>query len=159
MKKILVLFLFIFLSLPVFAADKNDIYKINIKNKTFYCMSNCYDLTTLKKDKALNSYKVEMLYDLIDSNHQEFYKSPYGNDYITHLIFESELKENDFYTRPVGFVTGKIKLDEDGGGAHYIYSGLHYGIPKNISIKYFSKLYKSWAQNSFLDEVKILADI
>ena len=153
----LLLLISIFLFLQCFAVggkvDLNNISdyytnfcNLNILDKKYTCYdNNCYDLSSYRYNKLTKTYYVDMIIDLMNWNEHEEYKSPYGDGYISHLIFEAKKHNNQITFKCKGFVVGEIIVDYENGkasSAHYNIIAIHRGKPKTIkNIKSFEELF------------------
>ena len=135
MKKIFLVLIIFFVSLPVFAArkyyiendmnynlqflcfDENECFNITptilkIKNKEFVGFGNYhyYDISTFKYDKDTQTYSVDILVDRDPSTDLGVCnKSPYDKGNITHLIFSLTYNpsKKKFRATYKGFVTSE----------------------------------------------------
>jgi len=170
MKKIILVCLFLFFCMPVFAAKEyfiktdtqynlqlrknlydtinnyDNIYNFEILTKEFTCHNkNCYDISSLHYNKFTKTYTIDMIMDLMWCNAHQEYKSPYGDGYISHLIFETKFDDNKITTNCKGFVVGNVVVDYKNGkpaSAHYDITSVHKGKPKTIDdIKEFEGIF------------------
>lgn len=151
MKKILViLFLFLFLlpavgentlssekKYPIFFENWTDLifYKsyINVFDKEYTCFNSspCYNLKSYHYRKFPEAFYIDAIMDLAYCNYHQIYKSPYGDGYISHLIFETKLRNNKLTVKCKGFVVGDIIADAQ-DGYHYDIKAVYMTPPSTI---------------------------
>jgi len=137
-------------------------HSINILDKKYTCYyNNCYDLSSFRYNQLTKTYYIDMIMDLMLCNAHQEYLSPYDDGYITHLIFNTKLHNNEFIVKAKGFVTGDVAVDYKNDRAfcaHYNINAIHKGIPttiknieeftndfyKLIDINSAKKLLKTW---------------
>lgn len=168
MKKIFLLLVLsiIFLSTYCFACEKlfsnnvNNTHIIKILNKTYNCIdNNCYDFSSFRYNKLTKTFYIDMIVDLMNWNAHEEYKSPYNDGYISHLIFETKLHDNEIFTKCKNFVVGYIVVDyrnDKASSAHYNIIAIHKGKPSTIkNIKEFENTFFNWVDiNSYKQLLK-----
>ena len=145
MKKIILLISFmLFFVLSSFGIDCEYTYKVQNRE---YCaiMGNDYDLKSYKYNKKTNTYFINIIDDLMDSNSHETYKSPQNGKYITHLIHRIYYKNGKITIKCVGYITGDIKVLYENGhsaGMKYINTKTFMERPKSVKdIKEFENMH------------------
>ena len=132
MKKILIILLLLLFSLPAFGKSKNMdllkklseiiydesnisyIYMFDIFDKKYTCLvHNCYDYNSFRYNRHSKTSYIDMIIDLMYLNYQQMYPSPYGDGYISHLIFETSLHDDQLIIKCKGFVVSNIIAEYD----------------------------------------------
>jgi len=170
LKKIFILLTIVIIMLFTycFSAEKqneNNIintFNLNILDKKYTCYDyNCYDFNSFHYNRLTKTYNIEMIMDLMRCNAHQEYLSPYGDGYVTHLIFDTKLNGNKVTIKCKGFVTGDVVVDYKNGrasSAHYVINAVHTGKPVTVkNIEEFEgisldkdehiMLIKSWVNN------------
>ena len=132
-----------------FANKYDHIYYLNILDKTYTCYNNnCYDFNSFQYNKLTKTSYINMIIDLMDWNAHETYPSPYGDGYVSHLIFQAKLHKDKLSVKCIGFVVGKIVVDYKDGiasSAQYNIIAIHKGKPAVIkNIKDFEDTFYKW---------------
>ena len=106
-----------------------------------------------------------MVADLSELDANNTYKYPYKNGYITHLVFETKLHNNNIYVKYKGFVAHNIVYEYDISGNKNLnlnniiaVSATKPKILKNDILK-LEKSFISWIdQNNYRKTVKSLVN-
>lgn len=135
-------------------------YKDNILDKTYTCCNNnCYNFESFNYNKFKKSYSIDMMIDLMNWNYHQTYKSPFDEGDISHLIFKTELKNNELKVKYKGFVSSTIEPksnDNSNSGFEYKHIGYYLINPKMIkNFRLFEKNFSDWInQDSYIKTVK-----
>lgn len=153
MKKLFVLILIIFLGSPVFEENiitvkpvksiseivnnPSNIYEMNILDKRYTChLNNCYDYSSFHYNKINKTYYIDIIMDLMRCNAQQKFLSPYGDGYISHLIFKTKLRKSKINIKCKGFVVGDIVVSYKNNypsSAHYKIKAIYKNVPKTVN--------------------------
>lgn len=138
-------------------------YVLGTKYTCYY--SNCYDLNSFYYDKKTKTYNINVIIDLMNWNQHEEYPSPYGNGYVTHLIFRTSMHNDKITAKCIGYVTGKIVPEYDKNGKmtsfRYHFFKAYEGVPSTIKDMHplVENLETGIDKNIYNRKIKILANI
>jgi len=162
MKKILVFCILYFLTgISVSAVESGN---VNINGKIYSCyMSNCFDFKSFHYNKLNKTYSINMIFDLMNWNEHEKYKSPYDDKYITHLIYKTTLHKNKISFKCIGFASGTVKvvyMNNQTLAAKYVYYKTYSGKPDTIrKFMQMDASAKNWVTDKiYIKVVKMLAN-
>ena len=129
-KLILILFVIIFSSNTVFAFDKkiqNNINQTNFINNDYLS----YDTNSFKYNQKNDTYFIDVMEELDPGGDMENIKCPYGEGYITHIIYSTRYspKRKYFKVKYKGFMCSIWEYEYENNkpiSFSYIYKGVFY---------------------------------
>lgn len=92
-------------------------------------------ISSYRYNKFTKTYYIDTIMDLMDCNAHQEYNSPYGDGYISHLLFETKLHNNKIFVKCKGFIVSDIIPDYTKDritSMHYNFKAIYMEPPKTI---------------------------